>query len=340
MPTPADPVETPAAEPMPMPARLPTADEIETAQAEVLKVFGGEARQAVKPEQKLALAQRMSQIADETNHDLAVRYSLLDAARKLYSAAGEVDLTLSTVVVMAEEFEDGGWELILGTFTAMADAPLPAARRDRLASVLVTLVDQAVAEEEFAAAEEFARLAVKAGNRSSDAHVRRLVVQKRNELTRLKDMWQAVVQARSRLQADADDPVANLVIGKFLCFVVADFEEGIPHLVRSGREPFAAAAAADQAASQGSPEALKAGDSWYALAEGVKATDKELVAGALLRARHWYERIVSQLSGLDKARIEIRIQETNAVAAAASSVDSAAAGKRKSKKGKKGRKRM
>jgi hypothetical protein len=72
----------------------------------------------------------------------------------------------------------------------------------------------------------------------------------------------------------------------------------------------------------------------------VKATDKELVAGALLRARHWYERIVSQLSGLDKARIEIRIQETNAVAAAASSVDSAAAGKRKSKKGKKGRKRM
>lgn len=343
LPTPAAVAETPTAEPSPEAVRLPTAEEIEAAQVKVIEIFGGEARQAARPEQKLALAQRMSQVASETNNDLAVRYALLDAARKLYSGAGEVDLALATVVALADEFEEDGWELRLSTFTAMSDAPLPTARRDHLASVLVMLVDQAVAEEEFASADEFARLAVKVGNRSSDVNVRRLVVQKRSELTRLKDMWQAVEQARGKLEADANDPVANLVVGKFLCFVVADFEQGIPHLVRSGREPFAAAALADQLAAQGPPEeAGKAGDSWYALAESVKTSDKELVAGALLRARHWYQRVVPQLSGLDKARIEKRIQETNAIAAAAPrSVDSgASAASGKVKKGKRGRRGM
>ncbi|MEX2026734.1 MAG: hypothetical protein WEH44_05525, partial [Pirellulaceae bacterium] len=207
-PIPTAPAETPSEQPSPAAVRLPTAEEIEAAQAKVVEIFGGEARQAARPEQKLALAQRMSQIAGETNNDLAVRYALLDAARRLYVAAGEVDLALATVDAMADEFEEDGWELIFSTVTAMSEVPLLAARRDELASALVGLVDQAVAGEEFAAAEELARLAVKVGNRSSDANVRRLVVHKRSELTRLKDLWQAVQQARGKLAADASDPVA------------------------------------------------------------------------------------------------------------------------------------
>jgi hypothetical protein len=62
--------------------------------------------------------------------------------------------------------------------------------------------------------------------------------------------------------------------------------------------------------------ALKAGDAWYALAESVKTSDKELVPGGVLRARQWYELALPQLSGFDKARVEKRMQETAGVPSA------------------------
>ena len=317
LPTP-DPLPEAASEPNQELPRLPTAEQIEAARAKVIEIYGEEGRQAVRPEQKLALARRISEVAGETNNDLAVRYALLDAARKLYAAAGEAEPALKAAAQMAEEFDEDGWELPLATSSMMSEVPMPGEKRDALAAALVTLVDQAVAEEEFAAAEEFARLAIKVGNRSSDANIRRSVVQKRSELTRLKDFWQAVEQARTRLEADPADPAANLVVGKFLCFVAADFDHGAEHLLKSGREPFAAAAKSDLAAVPGATEAaIAAGDAWYALAESVKTSDKELVPRALLRSRHWYERGVGSLSGLEKARVEKRLQETTAIAATA-----------------------
>ncbi len=339
MPTPALPAET-LVEPIAPTKQLPTAEQVEAARGKVLAIFGSEAKEADKPEEKLALAERISQVARETSNDPAVKYALLDAARRLYAAAGEVDPALTAADAMAETLDEDVWELRLGSVLAVADAPMPAAKRDRLASVVVTLVDQAVVEEEFGLAEDLARLAIKAGSRSADAAVRRSVVQKRSELTRLKEFWQTVEQAREKLVLDEEDPAANLIVGKFLCFVIADFEQGIPHLVRSGREPYASTAIADLAAAAGTPEGgMTAGDAWYALAESIRTSDKELVPGALLRARQWYERVFPQLSGLDKARIEKRIQETNAAAAAAPPPQPRP-GTSKGKRGKRGRRGM
>lgn len=339
------PVEpTPAvaasAETDPPPLLSPSAEEIEAARGKVVEIFGDEARQAVRPEQKAALAQRMLQIAQESKSEPAVKYAVLDAARRLLAAAGEVDLALATTLSLAEEFGEDASELQIATFSAMSEAPLPADKRDRLSAALLTLVDQAVAEEEFAAAEEFAKLAVKVSSRTSDASLRRSIVQKRSELTRLKDLFAVIEQAREKLTADARDPAANLVIGKFLCFVVADFEQGVPHLALSGREPFVATASADQAALPGAPDAVvTAGDAWYALAESVRSSDKELVQGALLRARHWYEQALPQLSGLDKARVEKRIQETSGVPAAPRSETSDSGKSAAKSKGKKGKRK-
>lgn len=302
-------------ESQPLAAAPPSAAEIESARGRINEIFGVEARQASKPEDKLALAQKMFQVASETSGDSAARFVLLDEARKMQAAAGDVDQALATISTLAEEFGNDLRELQLATLTAMSDVPLPVERRDQLAAAVLTLINQSVAEEEFAAAEEFAKLAVKASARTGDVNLRRAIVQRRADLTRLKDEFHAVEQARQKLALDASDPAANLIVGKFLCFAVADFEQGVPHLALCGKEPYAAAAHADQDAKQRDPLAtLKAGDAWYALAESVRTSDKELVPAALVRTHHWYELAVPQLTGLDKARVEKRLQEIGLVA--------------------------
>jgi hypothetical protein len=194
--SPAPPAATAPAETDPAATDFPTPAAIEAARGKIVEIFGGEARQAVKPEQKLALAQRMVQVASETNSDRAVKYVLLDEARKLQAAAGDVDQALATVAGLADEFDGDLGELQLSTLAAMSDVPLPSDQRDQLASVLLALVNRSVAEEEFASAEEFAKLAVKVSTRSADVNLRRSIVQKRSELTRLGDEFRAVRQAR------------------------------------------------------------------------------------------------------------------------------------------------
>ena len=314
---------------------LPAPAEIEAARTKVLAIYGEEARHAMTPEQKRALAEKLMQVAGETTNDPAVKFVLLDAARKLLVAAGEIDQTLTVVATLADEFDEDLRELQLASLAAMADLSLPADRRDQLAAALLKLINQSVAEEEFAAADEFAKLAVRISARSSDVNLRRAIVQRRSELTRLGDDFRAVRQAREKLAADPTDPAANLVVGRFLCFALADFEQGVPHLVRSGKEPFAAAAGADQAAVQGPPDAaLAAGDAWYALAESIRNSDKELLPAALVRTRHWYERALPQLSGLDKARVEKRMQEIGLVSSPSPHSGDKSPAKTKGKKGK------
>jgi hypothetical protein len=314
--TPPTIVATTPQESPPQAAAQPSPEEIEAARGRIGEVFGSEAGQATRPDDKLALAQKMVQVARETSSDRAARFVLLDEARKLQAAAGDAEQALATISSLADEFDGDLRELQRTTLSAMSDATLPTEKRDQLAAALLTLINQSVAEEEFAIAEEFAKLAVKVSTRGGDVNLRRAIVQKRADLTRLKDQFHAVEQARQKLASDVGDPAANLVVGKFLCFAVADFEQGVPHLALSQKEPYAAAARADQAAEQrDSAAALKAGDAWYSLAEAVKTSDKELLPGALVRTRHWYELALPQLAGLDKARVEKRLQEIGLVAA-------------------------
>ena len=318
----------------------PTPAEMEEARAKVLAIYGEEARQAGAPEQKRALADKLAQVAGETSNDPAVKFVLLDAARKLYVAAGEIDQTLSTVSALSEEFDEGLRPLQIDSLSTMAELALPADRRDQLASALLELTNEAVADEDFAAADELAKLAVRVSGRTGDLTLRRAIVQKRSDLTRLKNEFHAVVQARQKLATDPGDQGANLVIGKFLCFVVADFEQGVPYLALSGKEPFLAAAAADQAAVSGLPEHfLQAGDAWLGVAESLRTSDKAVATTALIRTRHWYEKVLPLLSGLDRARVEKRLQSIGADSAPSLQAADKSSAKTKVKKGNKKSKR-
>jgi hypothetical protein len=76
-------------------------------------------------------------------------------------------------------------------------------------------------------------------------------------------------------------------------------------LAKGNRDDLAGLAKRDLANPTTAKEQASVGDAWWALGEKEAGASK---AGLKSRARHWYEQAQPQLTGLDKARVEKRLE--------------------------------
>jgi hypothetical protein len=130
------------------------------------------------------------------------------------------------------------------------------------------------------------------------------------------------------LEKNPTDPQANLVVGKHLCFVKGDWEQGVPMLALCGDAGLKAAAEKDIAADKDAKAKLPAADAWWDLAEKEEGLVRQQMQQ---RAVAWYRQAQSLATGLPAVKIEKRIHE--AEQAMASATGAAAAGRDKKRRG-------
>lgn len=188
--TPTPPPAVPQTSESPAPTQgLPDEQALAAARAQVLEMFGAEARAATNPDLKSQLADKMMKLAGEKNGDPATRYVLYDNARKLYVGAGSVyharqaaqDLS-SAFRMKAAEHQD----LIFATYTALSDAKLTDQQREQLQDMLGTSVAVHIREKEVKEADQVSLLRMKVVARLSDVELKRKVSQQRAEALQLK----------------------------------------------------------------------------------------------------------------------------------------------------------
>ena len=294
-------------------ADLPPEEALEQARLQVIEVLGEEARQAAKPDQKTALGRKMLGLAKDTTGNPAVKYILMDNARKMFIAGGDVEMAVKTASAIGKEFKVDVDVLKSATFSALADGNLTTEVREPLAKLLLADLDEALAEQKFSLADEYSVLATKVASRSKDIELKKSIALRRNQLQAINKQLKAFEAAAVVLAADASNPAANLVAGKFKCFVLEDWAAGADHLLKSGNQVYLAAAKAETRLSKGEMDAaLPAAEAWYDLAENMKKDDKDTSAAALGRAKDLYEQVLPSQSGLEKIRIEKRLAELEA----------------------------
>ncbi len=111
----------------------------------------------------------------------------------------------------------------------LAVAESPTALNENLLTGLA-LVDQLLVTEDFATASHLcATMLSAAGNNAS---LRNALQQKARDVTAAKLLRDRVAQSVERLHASPGDPAANLAFGSYLCFSRADWQNGLPMLVR------------------------------------------------------------------------------------------------------------
>jgi hypothetical protein len=115
---------------------------------------------------------------------------------------------------------------------------------------------------------------------------------------------------KSVLQTQAknpDDPVANLEIGRFLCFVKGSWDLGLSFIVKGSDQPLKALAEKELAFPMKAADCVALADGWYDLAEKEKSPFRR--SQLFAHAKEIYGTALADATGLLRAKIEKRLGE-------------------------------
>lgn len=120
-------------------------------------------------------------------------------------------------------------------------------------------------------------------------------------------------KAKEKLAVDPSDPDANTVVGKYLCFVLGDYQSGLPFLQRSSDKTLKTLADHEIAPLYADTPIKKIGmgDEWITAAKNFKPLYKIFYD----RAAQWYALAWPDLDDVSKTKLRDRFRKTALVPA-------------------------
>ena len=259
-----------------------------------------------KPEEKMELAVKLIQQADQSRDDKTSRYVMLNEARDLAIDAGEPSVLDRAVSALGQEYEVDRTELMADGWEEMLRKPRPVAVTKAVAEMALANVDRAVSMANFESAARLSKLAIDAARKSKDAALVKSAVDRDKGLTAEKLQHEVVQNAAKVLKEKPDDAEANLTMGRYLCFTQEDWDAGLPLLIKSADPVFKELAEKTAAIPTDAAEQVELADAWYKAAEAAKSNVKtDLQIGA----RYWYSQAASSATGLIKVKVDQRLKQ-------------------------------
>jgi len=285
-------------------ARLPPpeAAALKTAEKLIRDVFKDDYSRK-DPASRRTLAAKLLKQAGETADDPTARFVLFTEARDIAADAGDVKTALAAALQQAKIY---AVDPIATKRLALDRARKTAGPEDlqAAAEAYLQLSEEAVASEDFdgaqAALKEAEQAALKAKNLPLVARIRT----KTKDAAAMKSDAVRLAEARKKLETAPEDPGANLVLGRHLCFTRGEWTKGLPLLAAGADNALKALAQKDLANPGEAAEQVALGDQWWDLAEKEEGSAASFIGG---RAWMWYDRAQPQVTGLLRAKIEKRL---------------------------------
>jgi hypothetical protein len=254
----------------------------------------------------------------------AVMKELMELARGENLSSDERYVVLTTVISLATETGDAAnWREAVNALVDGFDVDSQAERARLLKDFLLSVkgaqlrpaVEEAIAQAQVMAkdyrfSEAFALLELaddslrKALGTDS---LKRTVATARETITTRQTNWIAFQEANAKLAANANDPVANLKVGQWHAFEIADWTTALPYLAKASDLKWKTAATLELAAPTDAIKQVAIANAWYDVAEDASPATKAML---LLHSRHWYEEAQPKVtSALAKQLVAKRLEE-------------------------------
>ncbi len=293
----------PTAAKQPVPGEAAVAKALEVARQSFQEDYG----RAKTAAEKVALAEKLQEMAGQSTGGPAERFVLLRLARRGHQG-GRCESGFRGHRPDAEIVRDRRSGHEVGGAGAMAGKALKPDDRKALADAALGLVEQAIDAENLDVAEETMKTASGLAGKVHDRDLTQRVQAARKQLAENDKAAGDVQAARETLKDKPGDPDANLALGKYLCFVRSQWPEGLKHLAAGSDEPLKSLAQRELKSTTPSPEeSVKLGDAWWNLSRAVSGRIKQ---GMMLRAGTWYQEAEASLpEGLVRVMVEKRLAE-------------------------------
>ena len=280
----------------------PSAIEQKDAEKEVQKLFPLPAKDPAA-RKRHAMKLLVAAVGKELSDRPSQQFIVLRQARDIAYGVGDLETTLRAVVALAQHFQGDarGW---------MVDAIVTASRSETALSgkIVRACVDFVTSIRTHADFENGKRLAAIVGGfaRKTDSAWLRGNLEGCTETLRGLEGWQGVVvAANSKVASNPEDPGANEILGKFLCLVADQWEQGLPFLSRSGDPRLVDLAKAELLSRETLDRQSELARSWWD--RSVEEKDGTLQSAMQMRAGKWFTAALPHLSGAEKALAEAHL---------------------------------
>ncbi len=286
-------------------SKLPVPDDSDQkrARAQITRMYRDAVTQARTPELKLALSEKILDSAKQAA-DQAERFSAIELAGRLAAQAGDVATAFHAVDELAKTFKIDHVEMKASLLGLASQNAAGEAQNMAVASQALAMIDEAIAADQFDAAERLASIAATTSRKTSDTEFKKLVVGRSKEVDKIADQHSAAISAMETLKTNADDAEANQVAGSYFCLSKGDWQTGLPLLAKGTDEGLKAMAAQDAAGAEDANGRIVLANGWWDLAQHEDGLAKKQLE---LRAAQWYRLALVGLSGQVRADVEARL---------------------------------
>lgn len=284
---------------------VPSAAASRQALAEVKEIFRDDYAKATTPQARGTFARQLLAQAEKTPAPTE-RWVLFSEAMRLASDAGDIDLSFETIGKTSTYFTININEFKLEAISKLGTKAAPQ-RLDDLARAALAIAqnatdagNSAIATKSLSLASGLAR---KTKNRTLIAEATKIQQSARDYEKELRE--KAAIEAK--LAAQPGDPEVWLEAGKYFCFKADEWSRGLPLLAKGSDTDLARLAVGEVNGGKSVDAVISLADAWWDWAQKERGNDK---AAGTAHAADLYETILPKTAGLERARLEKRIQES------------------------------
>jgi len=287
-------------------APIPSAAELKISRDLLRDLFQEDYASAKTEPQRLELARKMLDHLTELGGDMAGQYALLEIVKQISIQAGSVEVALDATDQMTARFERQE-DALLDTFEKLARTAKFRGAQDRLLEEADEAFDDFVVAEQYESAERLSQLAVSAANQVDQEDSVEKFTARRQWASEAKDLQKAAEEGLAALEKNPADPQANSNVGKYLCLIKGDWQNGLVILANGNTRSLKRLAEMELGDLSESARKLELADLWWREAESsIPAFQATMQA----RAKHWYEQALPGIpAGLVRIRVERRVEE-------------------------------
>lgn len=294
---------------------VPHADARRDAEQRIREIFQSDFADVATPQKKLALAVKLGNQANDAAGDPTDRFVLMELAREMSAAAGELTTALDAADRMRQLFDIDVLTVKASVLDKVAETVQSggptSATSQQIVDQAMLLADRAVAADSFSLAGRLVKLALSTARKMKDAELLRRLTTRHQEIGRMKVRFKEVAKALDLLADDPAHAEANLTVGRWYCFIAGNWTKGLPSLAKGTDAQLAKLATQDLAGPEDPKQRKTLAERWWDLAKKERGPQQR---GIQARARHWYELAVAGLTGLDRTGAERRLAEMTAAA--------------------------
>jgi hypothetical protein len=271
----------------------------------VREIYQDDLAAAKTAEQKVAVCKKFVALANASADDSIAQYVLLRQANALAVDAKNVEFALRADDETSRLFQTDLLVTKLATLEALNKLQRLPSEAQSIAVSASQLADIALAADQLKTANRLCEIAIENAKQSKDLKLAKQLLDKSNRFSDFDKQYQQFAQARATLEKNPQSPDANLIVGRYSCFVKGDWNTGLGHLALSSDEDLKRLANADLNSPSKPEDQTALGDLWWKLSE----TQPYEVSGKIQeRARYWYQKALPHVDGFTKSKIEHRLK--------------------------------